>query len=154
MKSSGSTQRKHPERIQWTWDKIALIMVVIASTLLIVASLVISIVLDPGRRARVTLERLSSEYYSDYLYSRLIGTNASAEDALKSYSESGIPTIYLRQILWYDGGKNRDRIEVFANERLVCDTNGTSVKFYPEPPYGKNDFRAEYQWSCDKDLNL
>lgn len=134
----------------WTWEKLVLLVIIAVSTVSVVIAMVVLCSVNPERAANVSLEELASEYYREKLYPSLIGNQASPEAALAEYREGGAPTVYLRQILLYDNGKNRDRRADFMNANYNCDTNHTGVRFFPEPPYGETDFRAEYYWSCEK----
>lgn len=155
LKKSKPTQKnKGGNKVVLTWGKVALMAIVLVSASAIIVSLLSLAVLDPEKRAKIALEQIAKEYYTEYLYPRLIGTKTSPEEALKVYTETGVPKVFLRQMLWYDGAKNQNKAGVFANDYLNCDTNHTGVRFYPEAPYEKEDFRTEYYWSCDRDLSL
>ena len=137
------------QRRKIEWSGWVLIGIVICSVLMIGMSLLTSaLYLTPEEEAEAKIQELANDYYTDYLYPRLLGNlDADPREALEEYTELGVPTTYLRQLLHYGDGSHA-KFEVFFNA-VGCDTNTTGVKFYPVEPYGPTDYKTTYYWYCD-----
>lgn len=133
-----------------TTEKKILAMILAVATLSIITALSVQAVLDPQRQAEQKLDELAAEYYSTYLYPRLLGSNQNAEEVLADLEKSSTGMTYLRQILLYNNQANRNETVYFSNARYSCDTNRTGVRFYPEPPYGPEDFHTDVFWECHR----
>lgn len=138
--------RKKDGRLEMTLGKWTLLGIVVASIIIVVAAICTLFGDTPVQRAEKELQRLADDYYMLYLYPRLIGTKKTAQEALEIYQETGVPTVFLRQLLYFDE-ENPKSAEIFEN--LKCDTNGTGVRYYPVEPYGPTDYMANYIWRCD-----
>ncbi len=133
-----------------TTEKKILVMILMVATLSVATALSVQAIFDPQRQAERKLDELATEYYSTYLYPRLLGTNQNAEQVLSELEQPGTAMTYLRQILLYNNQAHREDAVYFSNARYSCDTNHTGVRFYPEPPYGPEDFHTEVFWECQK----
>lgn len=133
-----------------TMEKKILVVILAVASLSVVTALSVQAIFDPQRQAEHKIDELAKEYYSTYLYPRLLGTNQNAEEALSGLTKSGVATTYLRQILLYNNQAHRNETVFFSNARYSCNTNRTGVRFYPEAPYGPEDFRTEVFWECQK----
>lgn len=137
--------KKHKRRLGWPeWT---LVGIVATSALAIAVVGISQLFSNPIKRAESELEMLADEYYTTYLYPRLLGNSKSVDDAFQTYAELGVPTIYLRQLLHFDNNRYADSGKVFEN--LACDTNLTGVHYYPRAPYGPRDYDVTYLWHCN-----
>ena len=67
-------------------------------------------------------------------------------EALEQYAELGLSIVTLRQLALYDGKKYEKEADFI---KTYCDENRTYVMFYPEAPFDRNSYRAEYTYSCE-----
>ena len=117
---------------------------------------------DDGLQAK--LEAYGKQYYS--IYWNLYNAEEGASDAKKSeadakrseilsrYTEMGI-NVDLDNLARTIAGKNgvTDDQEAIKNEFTrngkKCDEKKTKIYFYPESPYGENNFRMEAKLVCE-----
>ena len=137
-----STFKSHASQVK----RIVTVFVVICISLVAINA-VASAYFNPKTLIERELSSLAEEYYEDYLYQRLIGERTGDEiaDELKSYKEVGVTNTYLRQLLLYDSGRRKAATSYFEG----CDRNQTYVKYYPEPPYGRQDYHFDIKLSCE-----
>ena len=85
------------------------------------------------------VEELARDYYENYYFEK-------NEKDVSKRAEKGIGKISLRQLVLFDNGRHLDMSEELSE---VCDTSATSVNIYPEAPYEKQNYRVEYNYSCN-----
>ncbi|MBQ9017126.1 hypothetical protein IJ103_02695 [Candidatus Saccharibacteria bacterium] len=127
--------------------KRTVVVCVIICISLVVVNAVASAYFNPKTSVERELSALAEEYYEDYLYERLVGDRTGDEVAkeLKNYREVGVTNTYLRQLLLYDSGRRKAAAGYFEN----CNRNETYVKYYPDPPYGKQDYHFDIKLACE-----
>lgn len=99
--------------------------------------------------AKERMEAFAREYYENYIYENIVSELKNQEDIntiMEKYVVRGFATVYLRQLLLYDGQKNKQEGRILTRH---CDENRTSVKFYPEEPFDKKSYRMEFWYDCD-----
>lgn len=153
-KPAASTTKSKTGRVKrasFTWRERALLSMIGVSAAMIMLTLSLTAIYDPVKRSERELDRLAHDYYIEYLYPRALGEHINEpETILSDYTERGLPNVKLRQLLYYDEGKNAASLEAFSNIYYKCDTNKTYVRFYPVAPYGPTDFRTYYESACEK----
>ena len=106
----------------------------------------------PEKVARREIERIARDYYENYFYdnffAELVGEERETE--FKKYTERGFSPTYLRQLLNYDDGKHADSAKYFNDPSYTCDTNSTSVTFYPYPPFSEDNYTMKIKMDCGK----
>lgn len=125
------------------------IAVIVIALVTVAAAVACRLFLNEEQIAKWRLEAMAAEYYENYIYENLIhGAMDQTEiaEAMDKYIIRGFATVNLRQLLLYDNGKNAANGELLQKH---CDTNTTSVKFYPEEPFDKKSYRVEYHYDCD-----
>lgn len=130
------------------WPEWTLLGIVAVSTLTIIGALCTWLIDTPQEKAEKQMASLADDYYTEYLYPRLLGMMTQPVESLAEYAETGAPTTYLRQLLHYNNDSHRELEPVF--EKVACDTNATSVKYYPVEPYGPRDYEVKTTWRCDE----
>lgn len=121
------------------------------SALMIAFTFIFSNVFDPAKVSEQEISKLANEYYIEYLYPRALGKYLDQPKIiLKDYATSGFPSVRLYQLLSYNSNAHLDSLNVFSNAYYQCDTNATSVKYYPTEPYGPRDFTVSYDMACTK----
>lgn len=142
-------KRKKTERKKFGWQEWALVGIVGVAAVTIVLALCTLTKDSPTERADKELANLAKSYYVEYLYPRLLGGKMDSDPtpAMKVYDETGVPTTYLRQLLYYNDNDGGESAEIFA--KIECNTNLTGVKYFPVAPYGPTDYTVTYIWQCE-----
>lgn len=125
--------------------------IIVAAAVLVAVNIAVSLYFQPDRVVSREIDLLAREYYENYYYQNLVGerTGEEKEKLLSRYAASGTAPTYLRQILLYDGGKHKDLEGFFVNDTYTCDLNKTAVVFFPEAPYGPENYHFETRLSCE-----
>ena len=119
--------------------------------LTIVIAVICAFTLNPQQRVQTDIPKLSSEYYEDYFYKNLTNSprfqDAKAfNEVMDKYHTYGLPPIKLSDLLLYDNQKNAKHRDFLTK---YCDENLTTIKFYPDSPYGKQDYRVDINYACN-----
>ena len=131
------------------WFEHTMLGIVIACTLCIVISLCANAAFDPARDAKTALEKLADDYYIEYLYPHTLGSQINnPAPTLEAYRQMGLPIIRLRQLLTHNSAKLNDYASKISSKYVKCDTNRTSIRFFPKEPYGPRDYEVTFQLSC------
>lgn len=132
-----------------TWFERAMLGIIVACMVCITVSLCADAAFDPARDAQNALENLADDYYLEYLYPYVLGNQIeNPAPVLSEYQQVGLPIVRLRQLLVYDKTKTGNYIQKLSNEYVKCDTNMTSIRFFPKEPYGPRDYEVTFQLSC------
>ena len=128
--------------------KKVILSVIIAVTVVVCVGIISAIFADPERRVNSGFKTLAANYYENIFYADLTASenySGNPEVALEKYRATGIAPVTLRQL------SLSDRTDKNLTDFLLkyCDANNTVVTFFPEPPYEKNSYRAEYVYSCN-----
>lgn len=126
---------------------------IIMSMIVVLLAILFSFLLNPERIAKQNVETIARDYYENYLYEAIITANKIGtenekrplSEIMEKYAKVGFAKITLRQLLLYDPDKYPNAI---ANLSGYCDENGTSVQIFPVAPFGKTDYKIEYNYSC------
>lgn len=132
-----------------TWFERAMLGIIVACMVCITVSLCADAAFDPARDAKTALKDLAEDYYIEYLYPYVLGGQIeNPSPVLSEYQKIGLPIVRLRQLLVYDKTKTGNYIQKISNEYVKCDTNMTSIRFFPKEPYGPRDYDVTFQLSC------
>ncbi len=142
-------RKKVTKKLELSWEQRTLLGMVAGASVAIMISFLGFLVDTPAEMAHKELAELADDYYISYLYPTLLGDVFTVDpgEKLQGYVELGTPATYLRQLLHYDNDKNMLSAPIFEN--VACDTNRTSIKFFPVEPYGPRDYTIKYTWNCD-----
>lgn len=137
----------HPSTIA---GKIIFATIVIAILAVIVA-LVCSILFTPERITKSYLDTLASDYYEQYYYEQFSNSDrfkslTDLNSVMSKYTESGFANTSLRQLILRDATATKPLADYILK---YCDEQSTYVTFYPEPPYDRTSYHAEFTYSCD-----
>ena len=148
MKSKNPRQRKSSRYSSITAKKISIVIIIAVSLIVGIATLA-SIFLQPERQVHQKIASLASNYYENVFYEKMLNSDQFSGDPAKTLApraERGLAIITLRQLLLQDQLADTET----ANYLLkYCDENSTSVHFYPEAPYSRTSYRAEYTYACN-----
>ena len=118
------------------------IITIIFCSALILLNVAASAYFNPKAVVNREIDALAREYYEDYLY-------PSIEKELERYEKSGTGNVYLRQLLLYDSGRRENAADYFEHKGYTCDRNKTYVKYYPEPPFQKENYHFDIKLVCE-----
>ena len=150
-KQSFSLKKSRLPKQALSLSKKTCLIIIFIATLLVVGSLILAFFFNPQRMAEQKLEYLTKVYYEDY-YQKLVGDLENPDlSTLEEYSETGLPSVNLRQLLSFDDSRYANFERYFTNEKYLCDISKTSVKYYPFSPYGANDYEVTYNYACTKE---
>lgn len=152
MRSTKNNKRKKQSRTRKPkYDLVQKIIlgIIAACFLVVIFYLIYSLINRPENRVPRLISEISEDYYENYLYEKFSKSDSFKNDPDKTmelYSQYGFTPVDLKTLLLYDNQKNAKYSEEL---RKYCSVEATSVKFYPESPYGKKDYRVEYSYSCE-----
>lgn len=149
--SKNKTRKYSKSSSSDTTIKKIILAVIFISMLVVIIAVVCSFVLDPQKRVPEDISKLSAEYYEDYFYENLTHSARFQDDkifnsVMEKYHTYGLAPIRLSDLLLYDNQKNANYREYLTK---YCDENATTIKFYPESPYGKKDYRVDITYACN-----
>lgn len=158
MKSSKKRSELSPYRVE-RMAKNTVLFVIVLLALLMVFFTFYHLIATPEYLIKKEVEEMTTDYYENYFYPTVLENNmvprsqveeaADSEEVLapilEKYSKIGFSRVTLRQLLIYDNYKNASYKNVLSE---YCDLDKTTVKLYPESPFKKENFRAEYTYSC------
>ena len=136
-------------KMKSAWVRRIVIGEVLLCAGLVVWMAVATLVDDRVVRAEEALAVIGGDYYENYFYDKFADgrDDASVENALAHYAEPGFRSVNLVQLLSYDNARQADNAHYFEG----CDRAASSVTFWPEEPYGREDYRMEVKLFCDQD---
>lgn len=127
--------------------------IIILSMIVVVLAIFFGFLTNPERLAKATIENLARDYYENYFYKTIVSANEigtanekkSLAEIMEKYEKIGFAKVTLRQLLLY----NPEKAGNPATTTNYCDENATSVQIFPTAPYGKSDYKIEYNYtSC------
>ena len=106
-------------------------------------------IFNPERQVPAKFEALATNYYENIFYENLQNSPnypGDAAEALQKYTETGLATVTLQQLIHYNQISDTDEAKYLLK---YCDDKTTKVKFYPEAPFEKTSYRTEYTYNCN-----
>lgn len=129
------------------WEDYVLLGTVGTCVVMILCAFLVRTIGTPEEQMQRKLEKLANEYYITYLYPRLLGDLKSEPSSmLAQYSDGGVATTYLRQLLHFNNDQFIELAPTF--QQFGCDTNNTSVRYFPIEPYGPKDYEIKFDYHC------
>ncbi len=133
-----------------------IITVIVAAMAVVVFATFIYSILTPENYVKTNVENIAKDYYENYFYDSVVVTNRigtiaetkSIDDIMTPYTEKGLPTINLEQLLLYDNQKYASLTSTLAK---YCNLKSTTIKFYPESPFDSSNYHFDVNYSCDFD---
>lgn len=105
--------------------------------------------LQPELQIKQKFAAIANNYYENTIYESMLNSDqfsGNPADALEKNSERGLALVTLRQIILLDETVPTDVANYLEK---YCDINKTSVRFYPQSPFSRTDYRAEYTYDCN-----
>lgn len=126
----------------------AAIISIMVSVVAVSVVLLVTLLNTPERSITGRIESMAREYYETYFYDQFTKSipKENLSTVMAKYTEHGFSEVPLRQLLFYNNGKNAAAADEIGK---YCNLNATSVRFIPSEPFGVNDYRAEYKYSCN-----
>ena len=139
--------KKSPEKVSATGAKtVTLIIIGLAALMVILASFT-AFFFTPEKIIKSEVESLAKNYYENIIYKKISASSEKTLDEIMAkYTETGFSRVTLRQLLILNAETHPNATAIITT---YCDDSASSVKFFPEPPYGQTDYRIEYDYSCD-----
>ena len=147
MDMTNAKNHKHKKTLSGVQKTI--IIVISLAIIVTLAAVVISFFLQPERLTKSRIESLASDYYENYLYENFINSDkffGDLESAMSRYTETGLTSITLRQLILHDQTKTAS---IADSLKANCDIERTTIKFFPESPFSRKDYRVDYHYVCN-----
>lgn len=143
-------KKSKPHRAPFTWREVALISFIVLATSCIGVTLAADAAFDPARDAEQALLDLVDDYYVEFLYPSTLNYDFSNPEAtLSDFQYAGFATIHLRQLLLYKDNSAKV-VKNFDNDYYRCNRNDSTIRIFPQAPWGPRDYRVEYNLKCTK----
>lgn len=150
---SKRTRKTRPPRKKLTPSEYSLLGIIGTSAVCILSALIVSFTFDPAGAAEKAMSDLADDYYIEFLYPRVLGSHIDEPASiLAKYSESGLPSVRLSQLLLYNDASHASYSTYFDNKYYKCDAGRSYFSFHPVAPYGPRDYTVEYSPTCEKVL--
>lgn len=124
--------------------------VILLVSIVVVFVAVFAIFNTPEKVTTRKIEEMARDYYENYYYAEVVkateASGKSAEEILAKYAETGIPRMKLEQLLLFGNGRYKSETSALAR---YCDRGRTIAQFYPEAPYGRENYRLEINYACN-----
>ncbi len=148
MQSLRNSFRKLRLSIRNLTAKKVVLSVIVTVTVVVCVAIISAIFADPERRVNSGLKTLAADYYENIFYADLTTSenySGNPEIALEKYQTTGIAPVTLRQL------SLSDRTDKNLTDFLLeyCDANSTTITIFPESPYSKTSYHAEYFYACN-----
>ncbi len=130
-----------------SWVQKTIITIITCAFVAVLIALICSFLFSPERTVYGMIEEATSDYYENFIYKTTAEMNkGNVAPALSPHQERGLTTVPIQQILLHDKKKYTDKAALIEK---YCDTERTTVKYYPTEPYGSTDYRTEINYSCN-----
>lgn len=134
--------------------KRTILFVIALAVLAVILFLLFQIFNQPDKLVAQKIDELVADYYENTFYRTIAESDAikngtsgkTVEEIIKKYSKFGTEKITLHQMMLYDNDRHT---ETFNYVGRYCDTTNTYVFYYPHEPYGKTDYDAKINYSCN-----
>ena len=141
---SQDTSRKIHRRSRHT-----ILAVIVLAMMSVILTILFTTLSTPERVITHQVEAISTDYYENYFYDQ-IGSNATSNtsipEIMEKYLTRGFAKITLNQLLHFDNGRHSGAASTLST---YCDLENTYIKIYPLEPFGRQDYRIDYHYSCE-----
>lgn len=122
-----------------------IIAVISIALLSVVAACLCGWLFKPERTVKSQINALATNYYESYFYPQIAKNTSDIDGTLQAYTDTGFSEVSLLQLMAADPTATTN---TFTLTLKYCDSDATTVTFYPDPPYTKTSYRAEFHYSC------
>ena len=121
-------------------------LIIVGAVLVIGAAILVAIFFNSEAVTKRNLAAMAEDYYENYYYDKFMGSVEETEAMMNKYEVTGFPTVSLEQLLLFD---NRRNAEFATTMEKNCDTSATTIRIFPEAPFGRKNYHIEYNYSCN-----
>ena len=135
-------------RPQSIWVRRLMMGQILLCAVLVIWMAVATLAYDRKAFAEQVLTGMARDYYENYFYDKFAAGRDEevVKAALAHYAEPGLRVVSLTQLLTYDNRKQGEYEHYFEGCK-----EATGVFFWPEEPYGREDYRLEVNLVCEDD---
>ena len=137
---SSPARLESASRNSYRFSRNSILTVIILAMLAILGFTIFNFIATPEFLVKHKIEGIVDDYYQNYFYDSI-----PEPESLSYYTKNGLSRLSLRQLLLYSDRKHQDSQDFFSK---YCNLGATSVTIYPEEPFGRNNYHAEYSYSC------
>ena len=137
--------RKFLRNFHLTARKLTIIVIILA-IIAVAGAVLAAIFLNPEAVTKRKIDSLAHDYYENYYYEKIQNSTADFDTIMPKYAKSGMTKVPLRQLLLFDNGRHLNEKDALNK---YCDIDATNIQIFPEEPYGKQNYRVEYNYSCN-----
>lgn len=122
--------------------------IVIINVIIVAAAVIAYFKFVPKYHVPAVIDDIAAKYYENVFYENLITSDKYSGDpdvALNRYTDHGFTPITLRQLILQT--KSDDSTKSYLEK--YCDTDTTSVVFYPDSPYTRSSYHFKVDSSCE-----
>ena len=147
-KRKKKSQRSNPSA---TVAKKTIIIIIIVLMVAVIIALVSTFFYDNKKVVKSRMIEITRDYYENFFYEQLKNSEQykqqeAFEEVMKNYHDSGLTVLSLRDLLLYDNNKY-GKYEAYLTK--YCDKDTTTVRIFPDPPYDRTSYHAEFTYSCN-----
>ncbi len=151
MVNSKKRKPKHRKNPSATIAKRTILIVILILSIAVIVALISTYFYDNKKIVKSKIVEITRDYYENYFYEQLVGSEQfkqrdNFEEAMEKYHVGGLNPLSLRDLLIYDNKKNSE-FEEFLTK--YCDKDTTTVRIFPDPPYDRTSYHAEFTYSCN-----
>ena len=142
-------RRSRFSRTRTSTIKNIVLIVIFALIITVGVAIVAAFLSQPELQIKQKFETIANNYYENTIYESILSSDqfsGNPADALEKNSGRGLALVTLRQIILLDETVPAD---VASYLEKYCDINKTFVRFYPQSPFSRTDYRAEYTYDCN-----
>ena len=131
--------------------KKTILLVILIASLVVAFGVIYAIFFNTEKVVKSKISALATDYYENYFYENLINSDKfkqlkDLDTEMEKYHTSGLAPVTLSNLLLYDNQKNATYRNYLT---AYCDENATQIKFYMDPPYGRQNYHYDINYSCN-----
>ena len=134
-----------------TFAKRTVFVVIIILAIAVITALTSTLFYDNEKAVKNKIVEITKDYYENYFYEQLKDSEQykdanKFEEIMEKYHIGALNTLSLRDLLSYDDKKNGEYEDYLTK---YCDKDATTVRIFPDPPYERTTYHAEFTYSCN-----
>ena len=131
--------------------KKTILLVILIASLVVAFGVIYAIFFNTEKVVKSKISALATDYYENYFYENLVNSDKfkqlkNLDTEMEKYHTNGLAPVTLSNLLLYDTQKNATYRNYLP---AYCDENATQITFYMDPPYGRQDYHYDINYSCN-----